>query len=297
MADGSDIEWLKRPGTKPASWTPIRARAKATGKLGWHCEHRGPECADCYAEAINHRFGTDVPFKPGHLENGDVEVFLDEVMLARPLHWRESRTIFDCSMTDLYGRWVKPEWLYGIKAVQALTAERHVHIELTKRSERMRDFSQYMAKLTAASRGALYGRALKDIKLPRGIQLSDICLDWPLPNVWCGVSVGVFRSRFQLDNLKQTAAAVHHASFEPLLEDLGDLTPYLYGENPLQWAIFGGLSGPNWRGNQLDIEALGDAIAQCHTAGASVFVKQDSALKPGQRGRIPDGLWRREWPR
>lgn len=33
MSNGSRIEWLARPGTKPASWNPIRARNVATACL------------------------------------------------------------------------------------------------------------------------------------------------------------------------------------------------------------------------------------------------------------------------
>lgn len=32
MSDRSSIEWCD------ASWTPIRARRKDNGKVGWHCE-------------------------------------------------------------------------------------------------------------------------------------------------------------------------------------------------------------------------------------------------------------------
>ena len=76
MADRSAIEWTD------ATWNPIRARNLATGKVGWHCEHVTPGCEHCYAERDNHRFGTKLPFKPGHRK--DVEIFLDETMLTQP---------------------------------------------------------------------------------------------------------------------------------------------------------------------------------------------------------------------
>lgn len=46
----------------------------------------------------------------------------------------------------------------------------------------------------------------------------------------------------------------------------------------------------------MDLGALRNAVTQCQASGVSVFTKQDSAFKPGQRGRIPDDLWVREWP-
>lgn len=38
-------------------------------------------------------------------------------------------------------------------------------------------------------------------------------------------------------------------------------------------------------------EAICDVARQCVAAGVPCFVKQDSALKPGQKGRIPDDVW------
>lgn len=87
MADGSNIGWLNRPGTKPASWTPVRARNTKTGKVGWHCEKVGPECEFCYSETYNEFRGTGLPFKPGHLRNGDIEVFLDDLKKRAAEQW------------------------------------------------------------------------------------------------------------------------------------------------------------------------------------------------------------------
>lgn len=52
MGARSKIEWTD------ASWTPIRARRKQGGKIGWHCEHASEGCRNCYAEAMNKRLGT-----------------------------------------------------------------------------------------------------------------------------------------------------------------------------------------------------------------------------------------------
>lgn len=72
MADRSAIEWTD------ATWTPIRARHRETGKVGWHCEHATTGCEFCYSERLNLRLGTGLPFKPGHRK--DIELFLDETM-------------------------------------------------------------------------------------------------------------------------------------------------------------------------------------------------------------------------
>jgi hypothetical protein len=43
----------------------------------------------------------------------------------------------------------------------------------------------------------------------------------------------------------------------------------------------------------MDLAWLADTVEQCRASG--VLVKQDSALRPGERGRIPDELWIREY--
>jgi len=63
----------------------------------------------------------------------------------------------------------------------------------------------------------------------------------------------------------------------------------------IDWVILGGESGPNRR--DPGIEPLLSVVRQCTYADVPVFVKQDCALRPGQQGRIPDGVWtRKEFP-
>jgi protein gp37 len=45
MSDRSKIEWTD------ATWNPLRARHRATGKVGWHCVKISPACEHCYAAA------------------------------------------------------------------------------------------------------------------------------------------------------------------------------------------------------------------------------------------------------
>jgi protein gp37 len=128
-------------GKTAIEWTdltlnPIRARHRETGAVGWHCEHANPDCINCYAEGINRRLGTGLPFKPGHLK--DVEIFLDESMLraALPgLRRKPQQRVFITSMTDAAGRWVTDDMLDGIfgftyLATQACRAQVQI---LTKR--------------------------------------------------------------------------------------------------------------------------------------------------------------------
>src|SRR5262245_57000175 len=131
MSDNSAIEWTD------ATWNPIRARNKTTGKVGWHCEHATTGCEFCYSEGFNKRLGTGLAFKPGH--RADIELFLDEAMLTLPLRWKKPRKIFVCSMTDLFADFVRDEWIDKMVAVMAL-APQHTYQMLTKRAKRMRDY-------------------------------------------------------------------------------------------------------------------------------------------------------------
>ena len=77
-------------------------------------------------------------------------------------------------------------------------------------------------------------------------------------------------------------------SLEPMLE-IVDLRLDKYHNNISQ-VIVGGESGPNRR--PFEVEWAIDIYNKCKAAGIPFFMKQDSALKPGQQGRIPDWLWK-----
>lgn len=103
MADRSKIEWTD------ATWNPIVARRLDNGKLGFACQKVSPACAHCYAELFNQRNlparGTGLPYVQSSLEQ--VEILIDGKTLAIPLRWRRPRRIFVCSMTDLFGEFVR----------------------------------------------------------------------------------------------------------------------------------------------------------------------------------------------
>jgi protein gp37 len=90
----------------------------------------------------------------------------------------------------------------------------------------------------------------------------------------------------------RTRAAVRWVSYEPMLGPV-NWRPYL--ADGLNWLIVGGESGPGFR--PMGLSWLADTVEQCRAAGVPLFVKQDSGRGPGIRGRIPDDLWIREYPR
>jgi protein gp37 len=339
MSDRSAIEWTD------ASWNPLRVRRKATckndpgGEVGWHCEHVSEGCRNCYAETINRRLGTGLDYKPGH--RADIEHFLDEKMLLQPLHWKKPRKIFVGSMTDLFGDWVTDAQLDRIFAVMALCPQ-HTFQVLTKRPERMRAWFAERWQGTPAQRIDFGGGDIVD--MPAGGETGRRCqieeaiddltdenadlkkrffdtdnealwtpegsskatqFDWPLPNVWLGVSCedqATADERIPL--LLDTPAAVRFVSAKPMLGaimlpvplagGIWHLTsikgiprgePWLIDPDGTKWSaydlgsfkcvdwvIVGGESGPNARPMHPDwARSLRD---QCKAAGVAFFFKQ-----------------------
>jgi len=296
MGATSKIEWTE------ATWNPIRARNIRTGKVGWHCEHATTGCEHCYAEAINKRLGTGLPFKPGHLQAGDIELFLDEAMLLAPLRWKKPRKIFVGSMTDLFASFVADAWLDRIFAVMALCPQ-HTFQVLTKRSMRMREYLsredlpnrlawEVTAKVMNAWRPGWKSEAVDGPYRSRAIAAFA---KWPLPNLWLGVSAERQEEADErIPLLLQTPAAVRFLSAEPLLGPIDLTHTCMPGYSTtmsanLDWVIVGGESGSNARPMHPDwARSLRD---QCAAAGVPFFFKQMT-----KKGPIPDDLMVREFP-
>lgn len=284
MGTKTGIEWTE------STWTPIRARNIKTGKIGWHCEHATTGCEFCYAEGMNKRLGTGLPFKPGHRK--DIEIFLDEEMLNAPLRWKKPRNIFVCSMTDLFASFVEDYQIAQVFGVMTC-ATQHVYQVLTKRSDRMQAllsseafwhevnaFSETNAfewSDTHARRTDDY-RATSDEHDPEN----------PPSNVWLGVSTERQQEADErIPLLLQTPAAVRFVSAEPLLgpidlrckcgsvADAHHIACTAPGRTPLaglDWTIVGGESGPNARPMHPDwARSLRD---QCAASGVPYFFKQ-----------------------
>ncbi|HEX5321149.1 MAG TPA: phage Gp37/Gp68 family protein [Stellaceae bacterium] len=258
MADGTGIEWAD------ATWNPIRARDRDTGKIGWFCTHASDGCRFCYAETFNHRLGTGIAYRAQ--DAARIEIFIDEKILAQPLHWHRPRKIFTLSMSDLFGEFVPDALIDRVFAIMAL-APQHNFLVLTKRARRMRE---YVSDEQTPYRIARESDALS----------SAGALEWPLPNCWKGVSVeDQPRADERIPELLATPAAKRFVSCEPLLGPTGlDLIPVAgtFGIEPaiaeLDWVIAGGESGPGARPMHPDwARSLRD---QCVAAGVPFFFKQ-----------------------
>jgi protein gp37 len=222
-----------------------------------------------------------------------VDLFVDEKILMQPLRWKSPKRIFVCSQTDLFGEFYTDEMIDWVFAVMAL-CQQHTFQCLTKRPERMR---KYMAALTPDHLDVTI--AEMDIQSRREFQ-------WPLPNVWLGVSVedqATADERIPL--LLQTPATKRFVSYEPALAAV-NFNPYIGFQTfrckcgwheterdlspegadrrclrcmklaevfpPVNWIIVGGESGPGAR--PFDIAWARQTVEQCKAAQVAVFVKQ-----------------------
>ncbi len=187
MAANSKIEWTE------CTWNPV------TG-----CTKISPGCLNCYAERMARRL--QAMGQPNY-RNG-FRLTVHPHMLELPLRWRQPRSIFVNSMSDLFHKDVPLDFIEKVFDVMRC-APRHRFQILTKRSERLKELS------------------------PR--------LTWP-DNVWMGVTVESSDYTHRIDHLRQTGAAVKFISFEPLLTSIPNID--LTG---IDWAILGGESGPGAR--------------------------------------------------
>lgn len=256
------IEWATLGLARGVTWNPIRARNAATGKRGWHCEHVSEACRNCYAESLNMKAGdtggTGLPYKPGHRQESasgragperaaKAEIYLDEKTLLQPLSWRAPRGVFVASMTDIFGDWVKDEWLDRIFAVMALCPQ-HRFAVLTKRPKRMREYvsgnpskipflgRMPLERIHIEAAGHMEGDGGFMDEIKRVANPYSLYLDrpWPLPNVWLGVTAeDQTRADERIPDLLATPAAVRFVSCEPLLGPIdlynGDPDPRLGG--------------------------------------------------------------------
>ena len=218
----TDIEWADY------AFNPLRAIDSETGKVGWACQKVSDGCKNCYAEAINKRFGTGQPFSATGMKR--VKVVLDDQRIAAALKFRIPKgfkgkagdgrpKVFVCDMTDIFGDWVPFDLIDKLFAVMALRPDVTFQI-LTKRPERM---TAYLEQATATDnlQEEMDRLTLEEEGEPFAFnQIADGGC-WPLPNVWLGTSVENQQAADErIPHLLKCPASVRFLSCEPLLEDV-----------------------------------------------------------------------------
>jgi protein gp37 len=292
MPGPTSIEWATR------TWNP------STG-----CGEVSPGCAHCYAKTFAERWRG----VPGHPYEQGFDLRLWPERLSLPLRWRKPSVIFVNSMSDLFHEEIPDEFVDRVFAVMAW-ASRHTFQVLTKRPERMRDYLTDPGVVDRIDRAMCAACCSEVAPGACGFPGDDCGLfgcEFPLPNLWVGVSIENRRFVHRADLLRQTPAAVRFISAEPLLGPLvgnvlsgveceraearlpidatmtmprGDesqaawwsrlkreLAPNL-DLTAIDWLIVGGESGP--RSRPMDLEWVDALAGAAREQGTALFVKQ-----------------------
>ncbi len=235
----SKIEWCD------STWNPV------TG-----CLH---ECEYCYARRIANRFkgydkitlpdlsiskGLNVLEVPA-VKNGGVAPYpfdfkptFHKYLLDKPQSWKKPRTVFVCSMADLFGEWVPDSWIEEVFAA-CEKAPQHRYLFLTKNPQR-------------------YGELARAGKLPKK------------DNMWYGSTLDSMRAKRYPGRLSDNT----FVSIEPLTEymDVG-----LGSFGSAEWVIIGAETG-NRKGKVTPEKEWIDKICEAaDITHAAVFMK-DSLL-------------------
>ena len=253
MGCKTEIDWAD------ATWNPV------TG-----CLHG---CEYCYARKIAERFGAnqmpifaDYPvlrepvrctdtytyMRDAGISTGKIQPYpfgflptFHRYKLDDPQKWKKPRTIFVCSMADLFGYWVPDEWIEEVfKACEA--APWHRYLFLTKNPKRYSD---------------LYDKGI----MPKGVKA------W---NKYFGCTITKQTDECFFNNLYGNG--IDHPGFisiEPIMDDFvaGEIDK---DENGIKWIIIGAETG-NRKGKVIPKREWIEHIAEtCRRSHIPVFMKE-----------------------
>ena len=279
------IEWTDK------TWNPV------TG-----CTKVSAGCKNCYAEAIADRFfAKQYPPNPDGSPRKFTDVRCHPDRLMQPLRWKDPANCFVNSMSDLFHEDVPDQFITDILGVMFLAHWVRFQI-LTKRPARM---LAYFAKgdhgifeqfIRIRDQGGMAPREVfraLDLKHRDGHFIGQ----WPLPNVWLGVSVeNQIQAHQRIPLLLATPAAVRFLSVEPMLEAIdltaikrthaeGFMRPLDGRFRTINWVICGGESGPDAR--PFNLAWAESLLDQCKAAGVPFFMKQI-----GSNPEWPNEYWK-----
>ena len=187
MSQQTKIEWTE------TTWNPI------TG-----CDQVSEGCKNCYALTLAKRL--QAMGNPRY-KNG-FKVTIHDDLIEAPLSWRQPRTIFVNSMSDIFHEKISDEVILRVFKTMN-DANWHRFQVLTKRIERLESLAD---RITWTN------------------------------NIWMGVTVENKNTIYRSDILKECNAHVKFISAEPLLESISEIDL-----NGIDWIIVGGESGPRCR--------------------------------------------------
>lgn len=241
----------------------------ATVNFWWGCTEVSPGCDNCYARvlAAHKPVGRPARIAKWGPREDRVDIWGAGVLVSKLQNRakREGRRlrVFTNSMSDFFDNAVSPERRAWAWDRIAETPELD-WLVLTKRP-------QNITKMLPSS--------------------------WPygFSHVWLGVSA---ENQEEADRRIPALGvvpdvAVRWVSFEPLLGSVLFRDRWR-SHDRIAWAVIGGESGSARR--DCGVGAILALSQRCAEYGVTRFIKQDSAFKPDQQGRIPEAEFVREWP-
>jgi len=241
MGRNTKIDWCDD------SWNPV------TG-----CLH---ECPYCYARGIANRFGSNqVEFpdqgkkqipkimhvleKPMRDEKGKIMPYpygfdptFHRYRLGEPQEWKQSRVIFVCSMSDLFGKWVPDSWINEVFD-SCKKAPQHKYLFLTKNPRRYIDLAE------------------------RGLLPCEF---------WYGYSATRQDKLWTFQHACECPCMNLFVSIEPILEPM---RPGFSTHTPADWVIIGAETG-NRRGKVIpEKKWIMDIAEECEYSDRPIFMKE-----------------------
>lgn len=224
----------------------------STLNLAVGCTKVSEECRNCYMYRDMDRYKQLDPYKVTLTKAGK------DKSLMRSKIKKSGEKIFVNSWSDTFHKGISDATIFNWFQVFQEFPDKQFQV-LTKRPERASEY-------------------FKNQKVPN--------------NCWIGTSVGIMESKTRINALRSIDARIRFISFEPLLEDLGDLD--LSG---IHWAIIGGesdLTNPR----PMKSEWAENIVSQCREAHIPVWFKQMGGIgKGGAGGDILNGRRIQEFPK
>lgn len=320
MSNGTKIEWTDE------SWNPTRG-----------CRRVSEGCRNCYAEGVAARFcGEGLPYEglaemteKGPRWTGE-GMFVPKVLDA-PLRWTRPRMVFVNSMSDLFFEEFTFSQIAAVFGVMA-AAKQHTFQVLTKRPERALEFFAWLDECADDLVGLCTQNQVKEwwrgnalrvaaSKITPHEKLTEVVTQWPLPNVWMGVSAeNQDTANERVPKLLEMPAAVRFVSAEPLLgpinfksivDEKADidairgerawhskpvLAPFTFRFcEKLDWIIVGGESGKGAR--EMEVSWVEEILDDARGSDTRVFVKQMGKVWAKQNGSSDSkGGDMEDWP-
>lgn len=210
-------------------------------------------CEYCYARRIAERFGGNMmplfverPILREPVRDGSGKIvpypfdFLPtfhRYKLDEPQRWKRPRTIFVCSMGELFGEWVPDEWIREVfQACEA--APQHRYLFLTKNPERL-------------------NRLAREGKLPQ--------------KHWYGYSASDESMLWQFHHAEECLIEHLFVSIEPILKPI---QPCFSTHTPADWVIVGAETGNRKAKVTPERDWIMKIADECSYGGRPLFMKE-----------------------